>query len=277
MQTIYADVLIVLNTYISFFLLRITARLTHTPLRRGRCAAGSVLGGISSLLILLPPVGVPLLAVIRLSSACCICLAAFGFISIRRLIVNTAAFLCANILLAGLVYAVYSWLRPGLIVVGSGYFYVHFSLLVLILTTAGAYLIITAAGRLADSSSPGDWQVIIRYKTKLISVSGLADTGDLLTDIFTGLPVVICGKEVFRELTGREPELYDLPPGFRLIPYTTASDSSTAGLIPVFRPDEVLIKDTATGERKPADVLVGFGSCGRKAIFNPRIVRTLRF
>lgn len=40
METIYIDVLIILNIYVNFFLLRITAGVTHSPLKNSRCAAG---------------------------------------------------------------------------------------------------------------------------------------------------------------------------------------------------------------------------------------------
>ena len=37
MKSIYLDVLIVLNIYVNYFLLRATAKFTHTPLKTIRC------------------------------------------------------------------------------------------------------------------------------------------------------------------------------------------------------------------------------------------------
>ena len=81
---------------------------------------------------------------------------------------------------------------------------------------------------------------------------------------------MICGKEVFYELTGSIMPENGMPEGMRVIPCSTVSES---GLIPVLRPDELLIIDTETGQRKSAGALVGFGNCGRRAVFHPELIK----
>lgn len=51
---IYADILIITNIYMNFFMLKAVAMLTHTPLKNGRCIFSSVLGGLTALTILIP-------------------------------------------------------------------------------------------------------------------------------------------------------------------------------------------------------------------------------
>ncbi|MGN0617766.1 MAG: sigma-E processing peptidase SpoIIGA, partial [Ruminiclostridium sp.] len=48
-MTIYLDVLIIVNIYITYFILKAAARLLHIKYRFFRLAAGSVFGGFSSL------------------------------------------------------------------------------------------------------------------------------------------------------------------------------------------------------------------------------------
>ena len=96
MQTIYIDVLIVLNIYVNFFLLRITAGITHSPLRTWRCTAASVYGSLFSLTILLPFLGNTVSLIIKLAVAVTIVAFAFGIRCPRRLLINTAAFFAAN-------------------------------------------------------------------------------------------------------------------------------------------------------------------------------------
>lgn len=268
--TVYADVLIVLNIYVSFFLLRVTARLTRSALRTKRCIAAAVFGSLFSLLILAPPVNPALLALIRILSAAAVTRIAFGRTDAGRLAVNTGAFLTAGILLAGGVQAADSWLSPDFICTGNGFFYVDFSLLLLLAVTALLYLAVCAVGRISGRMPQSGWTVVIRYRERTVSLSGLADTGNLLTDFFTGLPVVICGSEVFSELTGREMPEEGYPEGMRLLPCSTVSES---GLIPVFRPDELLIVNEETGRRKSAGAVVGFGNCGRRAVFHPQLIK----
>ena len=55
MKTIYLDVLLCLNLYINYFVLRATAKLLHAKLRTGRCLLAAGVGSLFSLTILLPP------------------------------------------------------------------------------------------------------------------------------------------------------------------------------------------------------------------------------
>lgn len=269
MQTIYVDVLIVLNIYVNFFLLRMTAGITHSPLRSGRCIAASVYGSLFSLTILLPSLGrLPSLA-LKLAAAVSVVAAAFGLNSRRRLIINTAAFFAANFILAGTVYGVYTLLKPEFIHFNNACFYIDFSLVVLIVTTAALYFAIKLARFIFDKAPDDSYTVLIRSGKKVLSLKGLADTGNCLTDHFSCSPVIICPLESYAELFGKELDISQFPHGMRLLPCSAVSGN---GLIPVFRPDEVVIC-CRCGEKKPVDAVIGFGESGENAIFNPKLLK----
>ncbi|MDE6678273.1 MAG: sigma-E processing peptidase SpoIIGA, partial [Ruminococcus sp.] len=105
MQTIYIDVLIVLNIYVNYFLLRITARLTHSPLTVGKCIISAVYGSLYSLLILAPQINTFLNVVIKFFAVVTIVMIAFGFQGKKRLLINTVSFFSANVALSGTIYA----------------------------------------------------------------------------------------------------------------------------------------------------------------------------
>ncbi len=270
METIYVDVLIVLNIYVNFFLLRITAGITHSPLRTGRCAAASVYGSLFSLTILLPELGNFLSLLIKLAAAISIIVLAFGFHSKKRLFLNTFAFFTANFVLAGTVYGVYNLLKPEFIHFNNACFYIDFSLIILVVSTAALYFAVRIVRIFTDKDIDGDYKVFIRTGNKIISLAGIADTGNALVDYFTGSPVIICSEDSFSDLTGSELNISLLPKGFRLIPCTAVSGK---GLIPIFRPDEVVISDGSNSGRKPVDAVIGFGQCNGKAIFNPKLLK----
>lgn len=269
MQTIYVDVLIILNIYVNYFLLRITARLTHSPLSFRRCMASAVYGSLFSLLILAPALNGLINTIIKLFAVVTIIIIAFGFQGRKRLITNTIAFFSANFILAGTVYAVYSWSEPDFMQFNNSYFYIDFSLLLLVLTTAVMYFIVYVAECFLDRTpeSTGCYNVIIKYMDTIITLDGLADTGNSLTDFFSGSPVIICDKKKFSTITDNKK---NIPKGFRLLPCSTISDS---GFIEVFRPDEVLIKNTLSGERKKVDAVIGLGQNSGNAVFNPKILK----
>lgn len=261
-MTIYIDVLIILNVYVNCFLLRITAKITGSPLKPIRCIAAALYGSLFSLLIFAPHLPSVVNIAIKLAAAVTVVIAAFGVHGRNRLIKNSAAFFCANFILAGGVYAAYSWLKPSFMHFSNSYFYIDFSLLLLVVTTAVLYFIVCFFRRFSDKSPDDNYTVIIRLRNKIYTIDGLADTGNTLSDFFTGKPVVICSKENFG----------DIPQDIRLriIPLSTVSGSD---FIELFRPDEVLIINKISGERKPVDAMIGLGKAQEKAIFNPAILK----
>lgn len=262
-QTIYADVLIILNIYVNFFLLRTTARVNHSPLRNCRCIAASVYGSIFSLMILLPDMGALLNMLIKATAAITIVFVGFGFHGWKRFIADTIAFFASNFILAGSVYAVYSWLKPDFVHFNNTYFYIDFSLIILIITTSVMYIIVCIARFLVDRNISGDYKVTVRYGKNIITFKGFADTGNVLTDCFTGCPVIICNKSGFADISHIKHKI-------RLIPFSVVSGSS---LMPVFRPDEVIIKNVSDNTHKRVDVLIGLGENSNEAVFNPKILK----
>lgn len=269
MQTIYVDVLIVLNIYVNFFLLRMTSAFTHSPLKTGRCIVSSAYGSIFSLLILFPKINSLIVTLIKLVAAVTIVMLAFGIHGKKRLFINTAAFFSANFILAGTVYAAYSWFSPQFMHMENSYFYIDFSIVILLITTAVLYLAVYAAKRFSmkNTAVSGDYRVSIRYRNRSVNLCGLADTGNALTDLFTGAPVIVCDPGRFPE-AAESPD--KLPKGFRLLPCGTVSGS---GIMPVFRPDEVVIINRISGEKKPVNAMIGLGESRGKAIFNPGILK----
>ncbi|NLT10599.1 MAG: sigma-E processing peptidase SpoIIGA [Ruminococcus sp.] len=270
METVYVDVLLVLNIYVNYFLLRITAALTGSALKVRRCIAASAYGSLFSLLSVAPELSFTAVTAIKSLAAITIVMLAFGIHGKIRLFKDTVAFFVSNFILAGTVYAIYSWARPDFIHIGNYYFYADFSLIILIVSTATLYFITALAKRFlaAEQHINGNYNVSIRHKDKIIMLEGLADTGNKLFDHFSGRPVIVCDSELF--YPDLEKAAASLPRGFRLVPCGTVSGSS---VMPIFRPDEVIISNNDSGERKPVNVMIGIGQSGGKAIFDPLILK----
>ncbi len=271
MFTIYIDVLIILNIYVNYLLLKTTAKITRSPVKFSRCIASAFYGSLFSLLILAPEIPTILNITIKLFAAVSISAVAFGIKGKKRLLINTSAFFTVNFIFGGVVYWIYCQLRPGFMHFNNTYFYVNFSLPVLVLTTAVLYFAVCIARRILDSIPDGTdcYKVIIKSHDRIVSLNGLADTGNALVDFFSGSPVIVCSRSRFTDITGIS-ELSQLPKGFRLIPCKTVSDS---GVIPVFRPDEVFIMDSRNGMRKSVDAVIGFGENCTEAVFNPKLLK----
>ena len=265
MHVIYADVLLVTSLFMDYILLQLTAGLTHTRLSFGRALLGAAVGSAASLLILLPPMPLVLSLLCKLGSSILLCIAAFGCRNGRRLFWHCLCFLGMSCMVAGILLALS--LMGARIWYANGSWYPDISLRQLVVFTVGAYLILSIVQRLRDRSTAADgsYRVTIRKGSAVVVLDGMADTGNALTDFYTGKPVIICGRAQLSPLLPEE-----LPPEkYRPLPCSTVAGD---GVVLCFAPDEVLISSDRS--HKPVDVLIGFTEHGtEQAVFNPKLLR----
>lgn len=274
MTTIYIDVLIVLNIYVNFFLLRATARFTHVPLKTFRCIISSIVGSLFSLTILLPLSNFFWTLIIKLFAAAVITALAFGVRDRKIYIKLLIYFYIINFIFAGVVGFLYLSFSPSFMAFNNSYFYVDFSLLSLVVFTAVAYFAVTFLRRIMDkgSESSRKYSIHIRYKNNTIKLEALADTGNSLIDSFSGKPVIICPQKVFsfeEDLLLLTPEKLYSEYGFRMIPYSTIGN---AGLIPIFNAEEIIIADEELHKTFKVDAFIGLINKDTSVIFNPKLL-----
>lgn len=278
MKSIYLDVLIVLNIYVNFFLLRATAGFTHTPLKTLRCIVSSVVGSIFSLTILLPSGNFILTLAIKLAAAAVIVVAAFGLRDKKHTAKLIFFFYIINFIFAGIIMMLYIAFKPSFMAFNNSYFYVDFSLISLVVFTAVAYFAVTAVRFFIDRGNDAKhrYRLTIKYNSSIKTIEALADTGNCLVDGFSGKPVIICSqkklgiinvKNIQSISVDNAEELMKL--GFRIIPYSTIGNS---GFIPVFKPDEIIISDEETGKNYKTDALIGITIRDNPAVFNPKLL-----
>jgi len=274
MTTIYIDVLLVLNIYVNFFLLRATAGFTHTPLKNMRCIASSVIGSFFSLTILLPSDSFLLSLVIKLLASAVIVAISFGIKDRRAFLKLMGFFYIINFIFAGVVGFMYIMLNPSFMAFNNSYFYIDFSLISLVVFTAIAYFAVTIVRRILDRSlqTTGKYTVTIKYENRIFTLEAIADTGNTLEDSFTGKPVIICPQKVSgieTDFTDCNAEYVYKEYGFRIIPYSTIDN---AGFIPVFSPDEIMITHEESGKKFRVEALLGIIQKETPAIFNPKLL-----
>ena len=90
---VYADILIILNLAVDYFLLRAAAFLQHLNPPLWRMLLSSLVGGISSLYIFLPPQGAVLDILFRTAVCAAMTFICFGFGKIKRFLRSFGVFL----------------------------------------------------------------------------------------------------------------------------------------------------------------------------------------
>lgn len=274
---IYVDVLLILNLYVNYFLLRATGRLMHLPCRRKRCIAAAAVGSLCALTIFLPALHWALCTLLRFAMAVPVVWICFG----RRMrLRDVVCFFLVSMGFGGAMLAVSLWRRPVGMAFNNASLYLDFSPGMLLVCTVAAYALTCGIRFLADRSTVtnGRYRVVIRQGARVIGMDALADSGNLLTDRFSGKPVILCGGGALEQLVQLKGELTDPAAyaemvmhckGMRLIPCATVTGS---GVVPVFAPDEVLICEACSGLRKPVDALIGIQQEREGAIFNPKLL-----
>lgn len=280
MKVIYLDVLIILNLYVTFFLIKASCCAIHKKPSNKRIMLGSALGGLSSLIILLPEFGTALTVLIKLITGIIIVFSVFGFGTIKAFLKRTTVFLIVNFLFAGLMLMLWLFSAPLGMVYNNGFAYFDISLLTIIVSTALAYGLLRLTRYFLDSRTDCEkkYTVEITFKDKSVTLDALADSGNGLVDFLTGLPVIICDYSKTSQVAPSEikqfflcensAELYVT--GLRILPFSTVSGSGT---VIAFKPDMITVR--CDSEQQEINALIGFSNLHPQkyeAIFNPKIL-----
>ena len=139
---IYADVLFILNVYITYALLMLSALFLGLTPKRMRLLFAAVLGGFSSFLIFIPELSAALLGLLRPVLCLVFSVVAFSYKGVKQLIRQTLIFLCVNFAFAGLMFALWYFVSPSAVYYNSGIVYFDIDALSLFIITAIYYLIV---------------------------------------------------------------------------------------------------------------------------------------
>ncbi len=256
-MTVYIDVLIVINIYITYFTLRATAALLHCGTTFRRLAAAAVFGGLSALAALL---NTDILVSLAIKAALTVLtvLIAFGFGGAGKLALRSFVCVTVSMLICGAAVMIHELTGTDIIFAANGYAYLDVSALVLVISTAVIYGVLCLLRRIFDDPANGEPVTLnIKLNGAEVTLSAMPDSGCLLRDFLTGKPVVICKPASLEAVIPPSVRAYlggsyDDMTGIRLIPLTTATGSSAAA---AFRADSVTA--IYRGESKPLDVLIG--------------------
>lgn len=237
---VYADVLVVLNLIVDYFLLSAAARLLHINPPFWRQLIAAILGGISSLIIFLPTQGFVLELFIQLSVCIIMSYTAFGFVSLRRFVRAAAVLFGVTFGYGGGMMALWYALRPNGMVINNSVVYFDISPVFLILFSVVGYIAVSVLRRLFGangvSSSLCTAEIFIDGNSRVFSV--LVDTGNSLEDTFSNSEVIIADSNAVKSLLGFIPKAENLPDRYRIIAGTGVTGQA---LLDGFRCDRAVI------------------------------------
>lgn len=257
-MTVYADILVLINTYVNYFILLATCAFLRTHRRFLRLFLGSAVGGICSLVILLPQKNELISMLCQLIIAVLIIFFTFGFDNLHIFLKRLATFFLVSFLFSGSVYFIYQIFKPERLIINNSVIYFDISAIELILGSAVIYAVIIIVRALNGGFAKKERKMVkmtVEYNGKTVEFSCLIDTGNMLRDAFTDMPVAVVDSSISKCLTIDLDNLSEdtiKQNKLRYIPYNTVGNE---GLMPVFKPDSVFFEG-----KRVENVLIGVSS-----------------
>lgn len=246
MPVVYVDVLFLVNLWIDFLLLSVTARLCRVPCRRGRLVVGALLGAALCLLLFLPPLTVWQTILLRVLGVVLLTMVTFFRKPWRTLVKVGITFFVVSALFSGIATALWYTLAPSGFMVVGGVVYYDAPASLLIVFTAVSYGVILLYERLRRRVAPQNrlYTLTVHENDKQVVCTLLYDSGCSLKEPFSGRPSLLIDQTAVTSL---------LPQGWtreaavagayrmRLIPFETVGGE---GVLPAFCPQKMEITDT---------------------------------
>ena len=255
---VHGETFLLLNLVVDFVLLVMAGRLAGLRPAYARCALAGLSGGVYALWALLHPVSWGSSPLARMATAAVLVLAAYFPASPWRLVLGSLAMLAGAAFLGGAVMAMAFLNRPA----SAGWTLtlpLPWGWLVWSLGVAGIGLGLLGLYRRRRAVAAWCLTAEIEVEGRAVLVKALVDTGNRLTDPFSGAPVMVVELDSIEHLLPpeirnlcRDPEEASFSDEtfhgtgaegwarrFRVVPFTTVGKAS--GIMVGFRPDRLKV------------------------------------
>lgn len=284
-MVIYLDVLILINLYVTYFQILAVSVFTHRKTVWYRKLSAAGIGAVASLSIFIPQEMVLTLTLLKIFLCALIAFVAFGYTGFRAYAVSVLFLMLVSFVFSGLMLCVWLFAAPMKMLFINGTVYFSVDTMTIILSTCAAYGVVRIIRYILDKNgkTDGKYTVIIKNNGRECRLSALADSGNGMVDCFSGLPVIVCRRDMCADVSPPAIEMIEnnsdisdigtqMIKGVRIMPFSTVGKG---GLICMFKAESVVIDDETNEEKYPVNALIGIVIGGRQeyeAIFNPKIL-----
>lgn len=284
-MVIYLDVLILINLYVTYFQILAVSVFTHRKTVWYRKLSAAGIGAVASLSIFIPQEMVLTLTLLKIFLCALIAFVAFGYTGFRAYAVSVLFLMLVSFVFSGLMLCVWLFAAPMKMLFINGTVYFGVDTMTIILSTCAAYGVVRIIRYILDKNgkTDGKYTVIIKNNGRECRLSALADSGNGMVDCFSGLPVIVCRRDMCADVSPPAIEMIEnnsdisdigtqMIKGVRIMPFSTVGKG---GLICMFKAESVVIDDETNEEKYPVNALIGIvigGIQEYEAIFNPKIL-----
>lgn len=263
-MTVYADVLIVVNLFVNYALLLCSSMIMKRHVTSLRLFLGAAVGAFYGLVIFLPQLPDAVEILLRIIFSALIVFASFGYRNIRFFLRCFCTFFAVSFAFGGIMLVLWVTVAPIGMVYNNGAVYFDINLTVLAVSTVVSFAVVSLIANFTQRRAPKESVAVVTVtnKGRTATLKALVDTGNSLTESFSGFPVILgeIGSldkvipDAVREFVNGDD--VSSSPEIRLVVHKTISGT---GIMPVFRPDYIEVK-TISKRIKTNEVYIGVTS-----------------
>lgn len=283
-QTVYVDVLLAVNFFTNYFLMLSAGKILRTAISRTRICLAAAFGAAAALSIFLPQMNVVISCLYKLAVSAGMVLIAYPWQNIRQFGRSMLITCAVTFGFGGTMFALWLAVSPTGMYYRNGIIYFNISPEFIIAVTILCYTVITVAGRicLRLEQLSKHYDATISNEGRAVRLRLMSDTGNCLTEPFTGYPVIVVKRSSVTKIlpahfmeyaaADKAKSTVDAPQNFRVIPYSTVGGG---GFMTAFRPDNIKIFDKDNSYALKCCYIAvseGFENEEYDGIINPKIL-----
>ena len=276
-MVVYADILIVTNLIVDFFLLKLTLKILKTDTRHFRIVLSSGIGSLFSLYIFLPQNHLLVEIGVRLLMNFIMILVCIGFKSLKSFFRAVLTLFTVTYGFGGIMTAFWQLVKPPGMIINNSVVYFNISPIILIgFTVLGYFLYLFFSKTFSLPLKNAErCEISVTAMGNTVGTTAIIDSGNSITDTMSNSEIIIADKSVVIALFGTDnaKENQYLLPRYRAIPCSTVSGTD---MLTGFRCDsgKIILKDKTITLNKPILAVsksrLRDGYC---AILNPEILK----
>ncbi len=278
-MTIYLDIVLLENLCMNYIILFATGYIMKIKMKQGKLILSSLLGGVYAVISYLEILPLYSNFSMKILLSVLMVYIAFGPKEIKKLAKQLIIFYLISFAFGGCAFALLYFIKPQEILMKNGVYIGTYPIKIALLGGIIGFIITYIAFRIVKTKIRKKdmlYKITIKIEGKEISVNAMLDTGNLLKEPITGMPVIVVQKnELYsvipekvlnniEELIGGENkelinnlEEKEYLTKFRLIPFSSIGKQN--GLMLGLKADEVYIELEEEKERR-TDVIIGIFS-----------------
>lgn len=190
----YLDIVFVENVLMNYIIIFTCGIVIRQKVKKVRILIGSVIGAVYTIVMYLNIIPLYSNFFMKMALSVVIVYVAFEPGSFRKLMKNLIIFYLVSFVFGGCVFALMYFIEPQLAQIKNGVFVGAYPLKVALVGGAVAFVVVQVSFRIVKTKlSKNDmfYEIEVAINGKAGKVKGLLDTGNLLKEPITGIPVVV--------------------------------------------------------------------------------------